>query len=733
MFKFLFFRRQRAVIGTMLLLALSFLAGGARAQDYRLGARDVLSVTVLRHPELSAERIEVDPGGRIRLPFVGSIVAAGKTTGEITAIVRRGLLTQLNDPTVTVTVLQTRPQQVAVSGAVKNPGLFEIGQNWRISEAIAAAGGLATPVETATATFSRAGSPATSLNLANVLRNSGSSENRLLRAGDSLRILENTVPVRVAGTVAVPGALQVPRGATISDAIALAGGFATGASRAVTVTRKNGASGVVNLGPDNTNKTLVQAGDLIVVSQSNDRVAILGAVSKPGYIALDVANPLQLAQALAETGGLSARAAGSRAILTRANGETLPLDLYALTVLGDKSQNVRLRPGDVITVPEARGVTVFGAVTKPGTYTLEESRAPRVADAIIAAGNLSVPAAQAFIRIERAPQNATIINAPASNNSPTINRVPGGVAASPPIVPRSNAATPPITLRSNADVTPRTFNDLLRENAQRNGTALPNGLPPIGGANASGANAPGSNAFNPNTLGANDLLSPNAAPSRSGANATDANILNARVYDGDRVTVEAITALRVTVKGEVKTPGAFEVAPGTNLVDIIARAGSETSQASLENVTIKHADGSSETVNVRAAALLGTAAPPILLSDGDYVVVPRSQNLIYVVGGVKTSDYYAVPPSGSLTLGESLSLAGGPIAGAQLNKIEILRSTPDGTQTTKVSLKQNKGQVLAADIPIRAGDVVFVPEANNKPSTLTSVFAALSILNPFRR
>lgn len=701
MFKFSFFRRQYAVL--WLLLALLFVIRGAGAQDYRLGPRDVLSVTVLRHPELSAERIEVDPGGRIRLPFVGSIVAAGKTTGEVTAIVRGGLLTQLNDPIVTVTITQTRPQQIAVAGAVKSPGLFEIGQNWRISEAIAAAGGLTTPLETATATFSRAGSPAVSLNLNNVLRNSGSSENRRLRAGDSLRIIENTVAIRVAGQVAAPGALEVPRGSTISDAVALAGGFSTGASRAVTVTRKNGASGVVNLGPNNTNKTLVQPGDLIVVSPSNDRVAVLGAVAKAGYIALDVANPLQVAQALAEAGGLSTRAAGSRAILTRANGETLPLDLYALTVLGDKTQNVRLKPGDILTVPEANGVTVFGAVEKPGTYTLEDARAPRVTDAIIAAGGLSVPAAQAFIRIERAPQNV-VATTNQTNNAP-------GVAAS--------------ALRAQAATSPRSFNDLLRENAQRNGTALPNGLPPVGGATPIGAL---------NSVGGASALgsfSPIGAPSRNGSNATDASVLNARVYDGDRVTVEAIALARVTVTGEIEKPGAFEVPPGTNLLDVIARADGETSQASLENVVIRHANGSSETVNVRAAALLGAATPPITLSDGDYIVVPRSQNLIYVVGGVKTSDYYAVPPSGVLTLGQSLSLAGGPIAGAQLNKIEILRSTPNGTQTTKVSLSQNKGQTLATDIPIRAGDVVFVPEANNNRSTFDKITAALGALGVF--
>ena len=701
------FRRQFAAIWLMLCVVFAFLCGGARAQDYRLGPRDVLSVTVLRHPELSAEKIEVDPGGRIRLPFVGSILAAGKTTGEITSIVRRGLLKQLNDPTVTVTILQTRPQQVSVSGAVKNPGLFEIGQNWRISEAIAAAGGLTTSPETASATFSRAGSPAVTVNLINVLRNSGSSENRALRAGDNLRVIESTVPIRVAGQVVAPGAIEAPRGASIADAIALAGGFAPGASRAVTVTRKTGASGVVNLSPGRDNDTKVQPGDLIVVAQSNDRVAILGAVVKPGYFPLDAAAPLQLAQALADAGGTAPRAALTRATLTRAGGQTVPLDLYALTVLGDESQNLRLKAGDVVTVPEARGVTVFGAVTNPGTYTLEAAINPRVTDVIIAAGGLSVPAAQTQIRIERAPGN---------ENAPPTNRAVSLPANAPP-VNAPPVSAPPVS----APAPKRSLLEAMRDNAARNGTALPPlsaPATPLTPATAVAA-APVS------------VVPVAVVPTLNGANGTDPAILNARVYDGDRVTVEAIAAVRVTVVGEVKTESAFEVAPGTNLVDVLARAGGQTSQANLENVTIRHADGSSEVVNVRDALLRGVAAPPIALRDGDYIVVARSEKLIYVVGGVKNSEYYAVPPSGVLTLGESLTLAGGPVPGAQLNKIEIIRSTPKGTQSTKVSLKSDKGQVPASEIPIRAGDVVYVPEANNNPNAFAKITAALGALSVF--
>ena len=226
---------------------------------------------------------------------------------------------------------------------------------------------------------------------------------------------------------------------------------------------------------------------------------------------------------------------------------------------------------------------------------------------------------------------------------------------------------------------------------------------------------------------------PTAAPiaargglNRNGANGNDANVLNARVYDGDRVTVQAIAAIRVTVEGEVVTRGAFEIAPGTNLVDVLARAGGRTSRADLTNVTIRHIDGTNQTVDVRDAVLFGAAAPPVELRDGDYIVVGTSNNLIYVVGGVRNSEYYSVPPSGALTLGQSLSLAGGPVPGAQLNKIAVIRNTPSGVKRDEINLNQKKGDVLAANTPIRAGDVVYVPEANNSPSTFQKVLAAVT-------
>ena len=662
----------RVKLWALLVVALAWCGGSARAQEYRLGPQDVLSVTVLRHPELSADRLEVDPGGRIRLPFVGSLIVAGKTTSDVTEQIRNGLKKQLNAPTVTVTILQTRPQRVSVSGAVKNPGLLDIGTGWRISEAIAAAGGLTTSPDLASATFSRNGAAAVPVNLAEILRNGGSSENRRLRAGDSLRIVENTVPVRVAGQVKAPGSFDVPRGSSINDAIALAGGFAVGAAqRSVALTRKNGATRLVNLAPGASNNTKVEAGDLIVVAASNDRVTILGAVAKPGDLPLDAGAPLLLSQALVQAGGATEKAALTRATLRR-NGQIQPLDLYALTVGGDDSNNLVLQPGDVVTVPEARGVTVYGAVAKPGTYAVEAARAPRVADVIAAAGGLSAPPGEVRIRMDHAsvPAPVVTLNAPGAN-------VAGAVAPK------------------------RTIGDLLAIQAGR----------------APGATAPTAPTIN----------------AINSANGADANVLNARVYDGDLITVETLKPLSVTVRGEVTTGGALAIRDGETLVDALTRAGGPTGKASLSTISIRHADGTSERADIYDTYVKGTPATPIRLREGDDILVPESEALVYVMGAVQKSGYIAVPARGTLTIGDSLALAGGGVQYAKLSQIGLIRQTPQGVERRVINLNQKNGEKLNIQTPLRAGDVVYVPQGSPSRSTLDTILGSIGVVSLFRR
>lgn len=138
----------------------------------------------------------------------------------------------------------------------------------------------------------------------------------------------------------------------------------------------------------------------------SQRIAVMGAVAEPG-IKVVRTNQVTLAQALALAGGLSEEA-GFRATVQRGvewGGEdydgprVLEVDLEALS-RGDGSQDVVVRPGDLVTVEVAARFFVTGYVEKPGEFRLDRRRT--VLDAVALAGGLLSPeASPSLTRIRR--------------------------------------------------------------------------------------------------------------------------------------------------------------------------------------------------------------------------------------------------------------------------------------------------------------------------------------------
>jgi protein involved in polysaccharide export with SLBB domain len=385
-----------------------FLHGtSVHAQGYPLGVGDQISVTVLRHPEMSAEQITVSPTGRINLPVAGEVVAAGKTLSQLDNEITRRLRVRLLRPEVTVTLRQARPRQVFVLGAVSKAGTYELRPGWRVSEALTLAGGLTAKPELTAVTLSRANRKAVSLNLLAILNNSNSAENRILQPGDTLRFSERTMQISVTGSVQRGGPYEVPIGSRVLSALALAGGASANAALSKTVIRRiDGSNIAIDLHKatvlgDKTQDVALRPGDVIDIPESIARVTVLGAVVKPGFVDIRDGDIVRVAESVALAGGAGSRAALTRAVVQRADGSTTATDLYKILVQGDQTGNIPLAPGDVVVIPESRGITVLGAVLKPGTFNVEEGSQPRVSDLLALAGGLSIPPETARITIAR--------------------------------------------------------------------------------------------------------------------------------------------------------------------------------------------------------------------------------------------------------------------------------------------------------------------------------------------
>ncbi|WP_168194130.1 XrtA/PEP-CTERM system exopolysaccharide export protein [Altererythrobacter sp. TH136] len=114
-------------------------------EDYVIGPLDELTIKVWRNPELSAEKIQVRPDGRITTPLVNDMPAVGKTPAMLSQDIKLQLSQYIEDPLVSVIVTDfagTFSQQIRVIGATEKPASIPFRANMTVLDAMIAVGGL---------------------------------------------------------------------------------------------------------------------------------------------------------------------------------------------------------------------------------------------------------------------------------------------------------------------------------------------------------------------------------------------------------------------------------------------------------------------------------------------------------------------------------------------------------------------------------------------------------------
>jgi polysaccharide biosynthesis/export protein len=117
-------------------------APGVKAHDdsYRIGNDDRLAISVWKEPDLTKE-IPVRSDGKISLPLVGEIQAAGQTPLQLESEIAGRLKNYITVPEVTVIVEQINSKKYNILGQVGKPGEFSLTLSTTVMDAIAAAGG----------------------------------------------------------------------------------------------------------------------------------------------------------------------------------------------------------------------------------------------------------------------------------------------------------------------------------------------------------------------------------------------------------------------------------------------------------------------------------------------------------------------------------------------------------------------------------------------------------------
>jgi polysaccharide export outer membrane protein len=178
------------------------------------------------------------------------------------------------------------------------------------------------------------------------------------------------------------------------------------------------------------------------------------------------------------------------------------------------------------------------------------------------------------------------------------------------------------------------------------------------------------------------------------------------------VAIEQYRSQRVFVTGEVRTPGAYPLAGEMTLIEILAKAGSTTPQASDEALVVRGGRGATEPVAVGTASEAGRETVRVNLKDlqsgaagalnvdvrdGDTIYVARAE-MVFVFGQVKTPGSY--PIKTDTTVLQALSLAGGVLPTGAMNRTRVMRTVNGENEETRVEL---------TDL-VKPGDTLVVPE-----------------------
>ena len=286
------------------------------SKKYILGPNDVLSIYVYDTPELSQEKIRVQPDGKIILEPLGSLRVAGMTIDDLHDLLVEKYKYYLNDPRVTIKIDQTKPFIVYITGAVINPGSYEIETDTAntnsnldakteihilrksplLSNILVAAGGISYDADLEHIKITNPSeNKEIDVNLLDLLEKSDSSQDIYLMSGDVVNIPRLPTPFAVN---------------------------------------------------DEKYKKYMSA----TFSPKSIPVKVFGYVNNPGLVQLDPAVSLNLNSAITSAGGYlkDSAYAPANVFLSRVdkNGKLVT------TVVNPMSNDLVLRPNDIIYVPE---------------------------------------------------------------------------------------------------------------------------------------------------------------------------------------------------------------------------------------------------------------------------------------------------------------------------------------------------------------------------------------------
>jgi len=111
----------------------------ANDPEYKIGAQDLLRIDVWKEEQLT-RTAPVRPDGKVTLPLLNDVQAAGLTPMQLAGVISEGLKKYINSPQVTVAVTEINSRRIYVTGEVARAGAFPLLPSMTVLQALSSSG-----------------------------------------------------------------------------------------------------------------------------------------------------------------------------------------------------------------------------------------------------------------------------------------------------------------------------------------------------------------------------------------------------------------------------------------------------------------------------------------------------------------------------------------------------------------------------------------------------------------
>ncbi|HEY2008184.1 MAG TPA: SLBB domain-containing protein [Rhizomicrobium sp.] len=577
---------------------------GALQDNYVLGQGDEIVLT-LRGQENSSFRTRVDRDGRVVLPTLPPIAAAGRSFGAFRADVEAAARRAMPGSQALVSVGEVRQISVRVAGEVNNPGVFYATGLSTAMDALSLAGGVKNTGSLRDIQIIR-GARITHLDLYALLAGGAGGTDITLTEGDRVVVPLQTSAVGVVGQVKRPAIYELPPGRSgvpVADLLALAGGPEVRGNYRLSIlkTRDDGKREMVQVGTDRN--TLVRDGDILFVASNAD--VSLAKVSLMGSSALDGFYPLSSVRSLHDL-------LASADMFAPVVGKPLPYLLIGAVIRLDPATMQRtviaFSPADILEakadLPLQSNDVVYILNVAEMRYIAHRATAAQqvpagrvISDNTVSGAQAVAPSTNSALASavagtgQPAPEPTSLDNQLATAIAASQNGAGAAAPAAPPVPVSATATQPALAVNPGAGLVDPTYAALAAGQGRTNDETQESGPPKTEAEQLNpGIVAPPDAMETDQKDQASSKMESGMQGQSRAAKRPPLRIFVGLDVDARRLLISTLGNYYASVVGEVNDPGDFLLMPQTGLDKIVQAAGGLTPKVNLHAFEVTSAD-----------------------------------------------------------------------------------------------------------------------------------------------